>query len=110
LLGEAAAELAAAQDQMLLLGRKTAQERVASFLLGLIARARRRGRNENPVALPMSRTDIADYLGLTTETVSRCFTKLKNSRVIQLTQPGSVAVVEPARLALLAQGGYLREH
>jgi CRP/FNR family transcriptional regulator len=110
LLGEAANELAAAQDQMLLLGRKTAQERVASFLLGLIARARRRGREENPISLPMSRTDIADYLGLTTETVSRCFTKLKTAKVIRLGQPGSVTIVELRRLTALAQGEIFIEH
>ncbi len=77
-------ELAAAQNQMVLLGRKTAHERVASFLLALSRRQGRSGRNAGWIELPMTRTDIADYLGLTTETVSRVFTVLKASGCIVL--------------------------
>ncbi len=84
LLGLASHELAAAQDQMLLLGRKTAKERVASFLVLLSNAARRHGKPGSPVDLPMSRNDIADYLGLTIETVSRTFTQLKRDGTIQL--------------------------
>lgn len=105
LLGEAANELVAAQDQMLLLGRKTAKERVASFLLALADRARRRGRPESQVAVPMSRTDIADYLGLTTETVSRSFTKLKTAKIIRLEPHGLVTILDLEGLTDLAQGG-----
>jgi CRP/FNR family transcriptional regulator, anaerobic regulatory protein len=65
-------EMSAAQDQMLLLGRKTAEERVVSFLLA-IHRKTARG---NEIELPMSRQDVADYLGLTIETVSRMMTSL----------------------------------
>jgi CRP/FNR family transcriptional regulator len=65
-------EMSAAQDQMLLLGRKTAEERVVSFLLAI-----HRKRAAGPqIELPMSRQDIADYLGLTIETVSRMMTSL----------------------------------
>lgn len=85
-------ELAEAQEQMLLLGRKTAKERIASFLLVLSRRAKQAGRSEDPVHVPMSRTDIADYLGLTTETVSRTFTKLKTEGLIQL-QPGNMVAL-----------------
>lgn len=105
LLGEAANELVAAQDQMLLLGRKTAKERLASFLLGLSDRAQRRGRSANPIALPMSRADIADFLGLTTETVSRTVTKLRNDRVIQLEPHNMVRLADRAALEDLAAGG-----
>jgi CRP/FNR family transcriptional regulator len=105
LLGEAANELVAAQDQMLLLGRKTAKERVASFLASLARRAKRRGRPDNPVALPMSRTDIADFLGLTTETVSRTFTKLRETGVIALEGRDMVKIVSPDALEDLVQGG-----
>jgi CRP/FNR family nitrogen fixation transcriptional regulator len=69
-----------AQDHMMLLGRKSAKERVASFLLGL---ARRSG-TEGPIALPMSRADIADHLGLTIESVSRTFTQLEREGTIAL--------------------------
>lgn len=105
LLGEAANELVAAQDQMLLLGRKTASERVASFLASLARRAKRRGRSANPVALPMSRTDIADFLGLTTETISRTFTKLRETGVIALESRGMVKIVDAGALGDLVQGG-----
>jgi CRP/FNR family transcriptional regulator, anaerobic regulatory protein len=71
-------EMSAAQDQMLLLGRKTAEERVVSFLLE-IHRKRARGAE---IELPMSRQDMADYLGLTIETVSRMMTSLTRRGLI----------------------------
>jgi CRP-like cAMP-binding protein len=77
-------ELAAAQDQMMLLGRKSARERVVSFVLMLSNAATRHGRPGEPVFLAMSRSDIADYLGLTTETVSRTVTLLKKQGLIEL--------------------------
>jgi len=84
MLSMAADELASAQEQILLLGRKTARERVASFLLTMSRQARRRRGTGNPVELPMSRADIADYLGLTIETVSRTITKLAKEGIIEL--------------------------
>jgi CRP/FNR family nitrogen fixation transcriptional regulator len=69
-----------AQSHMLLLGRKNAQERIATFLLDMSARLRSAGQ----VELPMSRQDIADYLGLTIETVSRTLTQLERDRVISM--------------------------
>ncbi len=87
-------ELAAAQEQMLLLGRKSAREKVLTFLL---LRARQHdGPDEGDSAvldLPMSRSDIADYLGLTIETVSRTFTTLKEEGLIDL--PSAQHVVLP---------------
>jgi len=83
-----AAELSRAQDHLLVLGRKTAQERVATFLLDM---ARRHGSNGIEVMLPMSRQDIADYLGLTIETVSRTLTHLEEMDAIAL--PSSRRVV-----------------
>lgn len=88
-------ELAAAQEQMLLLGRKTARERLLSFLLARSGTARgeeRTGAVE--VDLPMSRTDIADYLGLTIETVSRTFTALRKDGLIELPKPQTVKLVD----------------
>ena len=97
-------ELAAAQDQMLLLGRKTAREKIASFLLSLSQRAVRRGQKDNPVHVPMSRADIADYLGLTTETVSRTFTQLKAAGMIRLREGGRVLIVDRTGLFDMAEG------
>ena len=72
--------LTRAQEHLLVLGRQTAAERVAAFLLDL---ADRQGGLEQ-VELPMSRMDIGDYLGLTIETVSRVFSKLKDKGIIAL--------------------------
>lgn len=104
LFSMASNELAAAQDQMLLLGRKTAKEKICSFLLLLSQRAARRGYKENPVFVPMSRADIADYLGLTTETVSRTFTQLKTSGVISLLEGNKVLIADLDALYDLAEG------
>lgn len=102
LLSKASHELAEAQEQMLLLGRKTAKERIASFLLLLARRAANRGEADDPVPVPMSRTDIADYLGLTTETVSRTFTKLKTEGTIRLLPQGLVQLSRREELEEIA--------
>lgn len=104
LLGMASNELVQAQDQILLLGRKTAQEKIVSFLLALSDRAVRRGGDVSPIALPMGRADIADYLGLTTETVSRTITNLKRDGYIRLLQGGRVELPDLAALRDLADG------
>jgi CRP/FNR family transcriptional regulator, anaerobic regulatory protein len=71
-------EMSAAQDQMLLLGRKSAEERVVSFLLAI----HRKRAADDEIELPMSRQDMADYLGLTIETVSRMMTSLARRGLI----------------------------
>ncbi|MFA5122665.1 Crp/Fnr family transcriptional regulator [Zavarzinia sp.] len=102
MLGLTMNELMAAQDQMVLLGRKTARERIASFLLSLSDRAVRRGAAASPIDLPMTRGDIADYLGLTTETVSRTFTQLKGEGVITLKGNHGVEVADMEALVEVA--------
>lgn len=97
-------ELSVAQDQMLLLGRKNAVERLAAFLLRQSARSERIGWPADPVQLPMSRADIADYLGLTIETVSRTFTKLKDEGTIRLPTKTVVELADRERLEALAEG------
>lgn len=104
LLGMASNELVQAQDQILLLGRKTAKEKLVSFLLSLADRAVARGSPATPVSLPMGRADIADYLGLTTETVSRTMTSLKRDGHIRLLQGGLVDLPDPEALRDLADG------
>jgi len=86
-------ELSRVQDHIMLL-IKTAQERVAGFLLEMADRAS----NGNALELPMSRQDIADYLGLTIETVSRTLTILENAAAIEL--PSSRRIVLRNRSAL----------
>jgi CRP/FNR family transcriptional regulator len=100
LLTVASHELHAAQDQMLLLGRKAAGEKVASFLL--LMADQQGGRKE--VSVPMARSDIADYLGLTTETVSRTFTKLKVEGLIALPTPNHVEIRDREKLEDFASG------
>ena len=98
LLEAASNELVAAQEQMLLLGRKTARERVASFL---VARADSQSlqpaycthvSRPSTVWLPMTRSDIADYLGLTIETVSRTFTRLRAERLVETPSASEVVI------------------
>jgi len=95
LLGTTAHELAAAQDQIVLLGRKTAKERVASFLVSLSDRALKRRQPASPLDVPMTRTDIADYLGLTTETVSRTLTQLRQAKLIATSQRNRIDILDP---------------
>jgi CRP/FNR family transcriptional regulator len=104
LLGEAAHELAVAQDQMLLLGRKTARERVASFLVSLSRRAVKRRRPASPLEIPMSRTDMADFLGLTTETVSRTLTQLRHAKLIAASGRAGLVILDRDGLSALVDG------
>jgi len=94
-------ELSLAQDQMLLLGRRTAEEKVATFLLNLQMRYARIGATSETVPLPMCRQDIADYLGLTIETVSRTLTKLAREKVVVIV-PDGVRLLSVERLDRLA--------
>jgi CRP/FNR family transcriptional regulator, anaerobic regulatory protein len=91
-------ELAAAQAGLLALGRMTAAERVAGFLVALS----RRAGTPDTVELPMNRLDVADHLGLTIETVSRAMTELRKKGVIALPSPYRVQVLNPAALRALA--------
>lgn len=103
LLSRASDELGCARRHIVLLGRKTARERLATFLLDLAEREGKRGGAPGLVALPMTRTDIADYLGLTTETVSRVFSALKRSGAIQLLPHAMVRLVRPSELERMAE-------
>ena len=104
LLDRATHELAAAQNQMLLLGRKTARERLASFLSDLPDRDPLRPSDDGVVHLPMTRSEIADYLGLTIETVSRELTKLKTAGVVTPLSLHALRVDRPEQLRDIADG------
>jgi CRP/FNR family nitrogen fixation transcriptional regulator len=86
--------LVRAQNHMLLLGRKSALEKIATFLLDMAERTA----DDSTLDLPMSRTDIADHLGLTIETVSRSFTQLERQGIIGL--PSARRIVLSNRAAL----------
>jgi CRP/FNR family nitrogen fixation transcriptional regulator len=96
LLEQSLAQSRRAQDHMVLLGRKNAPERVAAFLLDLADRLS----NDDTIDLPMSRLDIADYLGLTVETVSRTLTQFQRDHIICM--PATRRVVISDRSALSA--------
>lgn len=109
LLNIAAHELTVAQEQMLLLARKSAVERLASYLLTLAAHHEACANGMLPVsamtlALPVSRADIADYLGLTIETVSRSFAQLKKSAMIDFSNAHGVTLLHPRQLEQMAEG------
>ena len=91
-------EVAATQERLLWLGRKTARERIACFLLEC---AQRCGAPENDgsqtVPLPMSQLEIGDYLGLASETVSRVLAQLARDGVIDVLRPFSGVVVRDRR-------------
>lgn len=104
LLRIAASELADTRDRMLSLGRKSATEKLATFLLRISRRNTASGRPNDIVQIPMKRSDIADFLGLTIETVSRNFTKLKMAGVISLVSNSEVKVKDMELLESIADG------
>jgi CRP/FNR family transcriptional regulator len=91
-------QLASAHDHLLLLGRMTAAERIASFLLGLVRRQHKGG----SIELAMCRKDVADYLGLTVETVSRTMSALKRKGIISFAEPEYVQLNQCGALERLA--------
>jgi CRP/FNR family transcriptional regulator len=103
LLGMASDELAASQEHALVLGCKTAKEKVASFLSMISERSYRLGRVPSPIWVPMNRADIAAYLGLTTETTSRMFTELKKDGLIQTLPNSMIELLEIDRLKKIAR-------
>lgn len=104
LLNRTMHELAAAQNQMLLLGRKTAIERMAYFLLDLPGHDPARPSAPGYVRLPMKRAEIADYLGLTIETVSRVLTRMKVKGLISTPTPSDLVIERPDRMRQHALG------
>ena len=103
-------DLDSARDLMVALGRKTANEKIASFLLEMSHRSEltkcphdRPAPNLPTFVLPFARSEIADYLGMTIETVSRKFTELRSSGVIRLIDAQTVEICDPDMLASIAE-------
>ncbi len=95
-------EAAAARGHLLLLGRKSALEKVASFLVELACRTGREGVIATEITLPMVHRDIADYLGLKAETVSRMFTRLKAAGMVDSPKLGHFVLSDWRALSVLA--------
>ncbi|MDA7088280.1 fumarate/nitrate reduction transcriptional regulator Fnr [Pseudomonas sp. SA3-5] len=91
------------QQMMLLLSKKTADERIATFLVNLSARFRARGFSPNQFRLAMSRNEIGNYLGLAVETVSRVFTRFQQNQLLE-AEGKSVHILDPIELCALAGG------
>jgi CRP/FNR family transcriptional regulator len=97
----ASRDLMLAHDQMLLLGRRTAEEKVAAFVIGWRDRLARIGDSRKTILLPMSRQDIADYLGLTIETVSRTLTRFEREKMLVIVI-GGIRLLDTRRAEALA--------
>lgn len=91
------------QQMMMLLSKKTADERIATFLVNLSARFRARGFSANQFRLSMSRNEIGNYLGLAVETVSRVFTRFQQNQLLE-AEGKSVHILDPIELCALAGG------
>jgi CRP-like cAMP-binding protein len=97
-------EIGAMQEHLMTLGRKSSRERMASFLVVLMRRVGRHDADGIHVDLPMSRADIADFLGIRTETVSRAFTDFRTAGLIALPSAQHVTILKPEALAEIAEG------
>ena len=87
---------------LLILGQKTADQRMAAFLLHISRQQQRLGLSAVDINLPMSRADIASYLALAVETVSRVLTRLQEGEVLDV-QRNHVRILDLEKLALLAE-------
>lgn len=91
-------ELDAARDWMVLLGRKTAREKLASFIQMLVQRSHIEGMDIPNLSLPLTREEIASYLGLTLETVSRQFTQFRKDGIVEFSDRRNFNVIDHAAL------------
>ncbi|WP_197463189.1 Crp/Fnr family transcriptional regulator [Gluconobacter thailandicus] len=104
---EASRELSLLQARMTLLGRKTARERLATFLMErirLLDVACQETPHQIEFDLPMPRTDIADYLGLTIETVSRVLSAFKREGLISIRNITHITIMQFERISAIAEG------
>ena len=102
LLNQTSHELTLAQDRMSVLGKLDAIERLSKFILNISLQRKRIGWQNNPISIPMTRQDIADYLGLTIETVSREISKLKSTNIIKVISSKQIFINDMAKLTNLS--------
>ena len=107
MLERALKALARCREKTIALGRKTAGERIAGFILSMADRIGTKTHDGIAIVLPMSRRDIADSLGLTIETVSRQLTELRSANVIET--PGRSQVLLRDVAALRSRAGHIQE-
>ena len=96
-------EITSDQGMLLLLGKRTAEERLAAFLLSLSGRYKSRGLSASEFNLPMSRQDIGNYLGLAIETVSRLFAHFQKDKLLTVNRR-KVKLVDMSRLRAMVEG------
>jgi CRP/FNR family transcriptional regulator len=97
-------ELAATQEQLVTVGRRPAEARVAAFLISLVDASRRRGQPRQVLEMPMTRADIADFLGLTLETVSRSLTAFRKRGWIREPVHHRVELLNVPAITAMAEG------
>lgn len=102
MLDSSDAALARAREKTVLLGRKSAPEKVADFLVSMAVRIGKRTSGTVTVDLPMSRRDIADSIGLTVETISRQLSKLREMGLLETTGRTRIIIHDLAMLQRLA--------
>ena len=98
-------EIHSDQQLQLLLSKKTAEEKIGTFLLNLSARYQQRKLSPNSFRLPMARTDIGNYLGLAVETVSRVFTRLQKNNILRVDGK-EVSIINYAELCHIAHADH----
>jgi len=103
LINQTSYELTLAQDRMTVMGRLNAMEKIANFLINISNQRKRIGWPSNPISLSMTRQDIADYLGLTIETVSREISKLKSSNIIKIISSKQLLINDFEKLGQISK-------
>lgn len=99
-------EIAGLQDRLLMLGRKTVEEKLASFILEFCRPSPVPSSASRDIHLPMRRSEIAEFLGLTTESVSREFSRLKRERIIAMPRPSRIVLLDRPALEVTALGSH----
>jgi CRP/FNR family transcriptional regulator len=102
MLGVMGREITADQHMLMLLGKRTAEERLASFLLSLSTRYHQRSLSATEFNLPMSRQDIGNYLGLAIETVSRLFAQFQEKQMVTVNRR-KVVITDIARMKAMVE-------